>query len=191
VGGRDLDYVVQVTNGESAVGNPFEADDNANKAVAVRARFHPTSQFLLGASFYGDKLNEYDAKGKAGPGRTTLTSWGLTGGWEGRKAGLTLEYVWGEIDPSDPTSISRAGFWAMAWGKFGERFRPYARYEWHDPNKDQDDDTGQVLLGGLNLRVEGNFFIKAELDRYTSGAANSKMKGLDWTEFKASLAYGF
>jgi hypothetical protein len=41
------------------------------------------------------------------------------------------------------------------------------------------------------VRIEGSLFLKAELDRFASDPGNSKLKGADFTEFKASIAYGF
>jgi hypothetical protein len=188
--GRELDYVAQVSNGESAFLNPYEEDDNAAKAVAARVRYHVLPQLELGASWYRDRFTEPTEEGEAGDGRGTLASYGVTASWDAKPAGAEVAYVWGSIDGPVAGSISRAGVEAMVWANLG-RVRPYLRYEWHDPNRDEADDAASLLVAGLNVRIEGNLFLKAEIDRFVSDPANSKLKGSDFNEFKASLAYGF
>ncbi len=188
--GKEVEYQVHLTNGESLTTNPFEKDDNVAKAVGARARFHPTKELALGASFYDDKFVELTAAGSPGTGETKRLSWSVDGVWETKRLGVELEYVSGRLAPSAAPSFWRFGFEATAWAKLG-RVRPYARYEYHDPDQDKDDDDAQVLLGGLNVRVDDTLFLKAELDRFDSGLDNSRLKGVGYTEFKASIAVGF
>ena len=47
------------------------------------------------------------------------------------------------------------------------------------------------MIGGLNVRVVHGLYVKAELDGFGSGAKNKRFKGQSYTEFKASLSYGF
>ena len=114
----------------------------------------------------------------------------MTASWDGKPAGAEVAYLWGIIDPSQADTLSRVGLEAMVWANLG-RVRPYLRYEWHDPNRDEGGDAASILIGGLNVRLEGSLFLKAELDRFASDPGNAKLKGADYTEFKASLAYGF
>jgi hypothetical protein len=188
--GRELEYQVHLTNGDSLATNPFDKDDNVDKAVAARARFHPAKTLALGASFYGDRFVELTADGTPGKGQAKRLSWSVDGVWETKRAGLELEYVSGRLEPSAAPSFWRFGFEATAWAKLG-RVRPYARYEYHDPNQDKDGDDAQVLLGGLNDRVDDTLFLKAELDRFDSAPGNPRLKGVAYTEFKASLSVGF
>jgi hypothetical protein len=188
--GRDLDYVAQLSNGESVFVNPFEEDDLGSKAFAARVRYHLLSQLALGVSYYHDRFTEPTEEGEPGDGRATLASYGVTASWDGKPAGAEVAYLWGSIDPSRADTLSRAGLEAMVWANLG-RVRPYLRYEWHDPNRDEGGDAASILIGGLNVRLEGSLFLKAELDRFASDPGNAKLKGADYTEFKASLAYGF
>jgi hypothetical protein len=191
LGGKDLDYVVQLANGDQSDGNPFEADDNVQKAVAARVRFHPSSRIAVGTSLYSDRITERSSAGADTGKRTEQLSFGVHGTWEDPHLGVELAYLWGTLDPSGPARLSRHGLELMAWGKVKERYRPYLRYERHEPDADTSDDRAELLLGGLNVRLEHGLFLKAELDRFTSGARNSKLKGSDYTEFKASLSVGF
>lgn len=192
LGGGDWDYVVQLSNGENANGteNPFEADDNSQKAVAARLRFQPDKRLSLGLSLYRDEATLLDADGEDTGDRVEQLSWAAHGAWEDDHVGLEAMYVWGKLDPPGSQRLARAGFEAMLWGKFG-RLRPYLRYEHHDPDTDLDDDQASILLGGVNVRLDDGFYLKAEIDGWSSDPLNSKVEGLDFTEFKASLALGF
>jgi hypothetical protein len=196
--GKDWDYVVQVSNGEqrsaAAVDdeypNPFDSDNDRHKALAARVRFHPTRELVVGVSAYDDHLPEYDGTNAFTGSTTKLLSYGGFGTWDGRRAGVELEYVTGYYDPSASARVSRYGLSAMAWANLG-RVRPYLRYEAHDPDQDKADDEAHVVIGGLNVRVVHGLYVKAELDGFGSGAKNKRFKGQSYTEFKASLSYGF
>jgi hypothetical protein len=183
--GRDWDYTLQVSNGESDTVNPFEEDDNTAKAVAARFRFHPLAGLAIGLSAYRD-----EASPEGAVGRTTQASWSFHTSWEGSHAGVEGMYVAGKLDPEGPAELSRQGLFVMVWGKFG-RVRPYFRYEYHDPDTDLGDDDATLVLGGLNMRIDEGFYLKAELDRTTSGPLNEKIEGVAFNEFKASIAVGF
>jgi hypothetical protein len=186
IAGRDYDYTLQLSNGESVTVNPFEKDDNTAKALAARFRFHPTKGLAVGASAYRDELSPEDAAVR----NTTQVSWSLHGSWEGSHAGVEGMYVHGSLEPDTRPQLSREGVEAMVWGKFG-RLRPYLRYEYHDPDTGLDEDQAQMALGGVNVRIDDGFYLKAEIDRTTSGDLNPKIKGVAFNEFKASLAVGF
>ena len=183
--GRDWDYTLQLSNGESDSVNPFEEDDNGAKAIAARLRFHPLSGLAIGLSGYHDEASPEDVEG-----RVTQASWSAHASWEGTHAGVEGMYVWGKLDPEGSARLPRQGLFVMVWGKF-DRVRPYFRYEHHDPDTDLDDDDATLILGGLNVRIDEGFYFKAELDRTTSGPLNSEIEGIAFNEFKASLAIGF
>jgi hypothetical protein len=185
LGGRDYDYTLQVSNGESDTVNPFEEDDNTAKAVAARFRYHPLRGVALGVSGYWDELSPEEVDG-----RVTQASWSVHGGWEGSRAGVEGMFVEGKLDPEGAGRLSRQGYFVTLWGKLG-RVRPYLRYEHHDPDTELDDDDATLVLGGLNVRIDDGFYLKAELDRTTSGPLNEKTGGVAFNEFKASIAVGF
>ena len=129
VGGREFDYTLQLTNGESDSVNPFEEDDNTAKALAARFRYHPAKGLAIGASAYRDELSPEGADG-----RTTQVSWSFHGSWECSRVGVEAMYVQGTLEPDAAPRLSREGLEAMVWGKLG-RLRPYLRYEYHDPTR--------------------------------------------------------
>jgi hypothetical protein len=197
LGGRDWDYVVLFTNGDQKVKamtaefpNPFELDDNGGKAITARVRFHPVKSITVGASVYGDSLEEFDAKGIHTDKTTSLVSYGAQATWDGSHGGVELEYIKGHTETSDGIRDVRSGISAMAWGNLG-RVRPYLRYEGHDPDLNLPDNDATTVLGGLNVKIEHGLFIKTEIDRVTAGTKNTRFKGQAYTEFKGSISYGF
>jgi hypothetical protein len=198
VGGRDWDYVVQLANGDQSVAiatdpsypNPYDKDDNTPKALAARVRFHPAKSVTVGASLYSDHLEEFDSKGVDTGKRTDLFSYGAQATWDGAKAGVEFEYVSGSYESSAGIRVSRYGLQVIGWANLG-RFRPYLRYESHDPDRDISDDEASTFLGGLNVRIVHGLYIKADVNWYESGAKNKRFKGLDYTELKAAVAFGF
>ncbi|HEY7513841.1 MAG TPA: hypothetical protein VIC87_05160, partial [Vicinamibacteria bacterium] len=198
VGGRDWDYVVQLANGDQRVAiatdpsypNPYDKDDNTPKALAARVRFHPAKSVTVGASLYSDHLEEFDSKGVDTGKRTDLFSYGAQATWDGAKAGVEFEYVSGSYESSAGIRVSRYGLQVIGWANLG-RFRPYLRYESHDPDRDISDDEASTFLGGLNVRIVHGLYIKADVNWYESGAKNKRFKGLDYTELKAAVAFGF
>ena len=189
--------MVQVSNGEqrSAAAadqeypNPFDDGQQPPKALAARVRFHPARELVVGVSTYGDHLPEYDDANATGS-TTKLLSYGALATWDGRRAGLEVEYMPGYYEPSDGARVSRYGLSAMAWANLG-RVRPYLRYEAHDPDQDTPDDQAHVVIGGLNVRVDARPVREGRARRRGLGTRNTRFKGQSYTEFKASLSYGF
>jgi hypothetical protein len=186
----DLDYVVQLSNGEQSATNPFEEDDNKAKAVTARLRIHPTRQIAIGASLYGDSRTEYGPDGED-TGRASLMSYGASLTWMPSSLGLELEYVRGHVDASQDVSRGRSGLTAMAYYRIRDRYTPYFRYEWLDPDSTTGDDNAQLFICGVNVRVANGLYLKADLDTVKAGSANARFKGQGYTELKAAAVVGF
>jgi hypothetical protein len=187
----DLDYVAQLSNGEQSSTNPFEEDDNKSKAFTARVRFRPTQKITVGASVYTDNLTEYDADGKDTGGRTRLLSYGAQLQWVPSELGFEFEYERGSIDPSQVAKQNRSALSAMAYYTFRERFTPYFRYEWLDPDAGVANDNAQYFIYGINIRVVMALYVRADLDTVKAGVANSRFKGQGFTELKALATVGF
>ncbi len=197
-GGVAWDYVVAATNGEQESTNPFEEDDNKQKALQGRVRVHLLDQLELGASAYLDWLTELDpTTGDPTSGRTDQVTWGAHAIWRSTFGpGFELEYVHGSLKPSTTAlgpKITGQGATAMVWWTFFDRLTPYARAEWLDPNGDVSNDRALLLLGGVNVRVPGGLVLKAELDKYKFQEANPEYDGGlgDYVELKAAVVVGF
>ncbi len=187
----NLDYVVQLSNGEQSATNPFEEDNNKSKAVTARVRVHPTQKITVGASLYTDKLTEYDDNGEDTGGRTRLLSYGAQLQWVPFDLGFEFEYVRGSIDPSQAAKQNRSALSAMAYYTFRERFTPYFRYEWLDPDASVTGDNAQYFIYGVNVRILKALFLRADLDTVKAGANNTRFKGQGFTELKALASVGF
>lgn len=187
----NLEYIVQLTNGEQELTNPYEEDDGTPKAVSARVRYHPSPRLTLGASVYSDRLTELDEDGEPLSSRTELLSYGAELAWQPGRLGLEVEVVAGDVEPSAGTARSRWALTALASYRIGERFTPYFRYEYLDPDTDLDDDTARLFIYGLNFRVGGGLFFKAELNTFEAGEANQRFEGQGYTELKAAMVVGF
>jgi hypothetical protein len=198
ISGKEWDYTLQISNGEQRVAvatdpkypNPFEEDDNSFKALAARVRFHPVTPVTLGFSVYNDHLAEYDKAFKRTGHFTALRSYGFQAAYEKGRVGGEVEYIYGYYKPGTTARVARHGLSAMAWGNLG-LLRPYLRYEAHDPDHDKLDDSASTVLGGINVRVQRGLFLKLEVDRFMGDLKNPRFKGVDSTEFKASVSFGF
>jgi len=187
----NLDYVAQLGNGEQSSTNPFEEDDNKSKSFTARVRFQPVPTVTVGASVYTDNLSEYDADGKDTGGRTRLWSYGGQLQWVPFELGFEFEYVHGTIAPSQAPKLTRSGLSAMAYYTFRERYTPYFRYEWHDPDGSIANDNAQLFIYGINVRVVKALYVRADFDTVKAGAANTRFKGQGYTELKALATVGF
>jgi hypothetical protein len=193
------DYVVAVTNGEQSRTNPFEEDDNGQKAVQGRVRVVLVDELELGGSFYVDQLSEPldptagDPTGK----HTRQLAYGAHAIWRSTFGpGLELEWVRGGVRPSSAAVGTKRwgqGATAMVWWTFADRFTPYARAEWLDPDEDVRNDRALQFIGGVNVRVAGGLVLKAELDKVRAQSANDRFSGGrgDYAEVKAAAVVGF
>ena len=188
----DADYILTVSNGSNTTGiNPFEEDDNKQKAYNGRLRLSPIEDMTIGASFYTDKLTELDTLGNDTEKRTGIVSIGAQLEWHPNNFGLELEYVHGSIDPSDKAAELSNGYMSMISYRFIDRYTPYLRYEYLDPNSTMNDDYAQLIIYGLNIKISNYLFIKAEMNNTKAGSNNIRFKGNGFNEFKAAVAIGF
>jgi hypothetical protein len=196
----DWDYVAGVGNGENEAGtlNPFEEDDNTQKAFMGRFRLQPMTRLQLGASFYTDQIAEYDDEGESTHKRTNLLAWGAQATWtlQSPAVGLELEYVGGDRRPSSASGLPEVrsnGGTAMAWWSPVEWATPYLRVEYLDPDTKVHKDEAWLVLGGVDLRLRGGLILKAEYDVTRAGTANARFSDgrNSFSEIKAAAVLGF
>lgn len=193
----DWDYAVAVTNGDSKSVDPFQKDDNKDKAVTARVRLSPDPTLEVGASYYVDWVNELDGTGKPTGGLAQTSSYGLQATWRiGHVLALQAEYVATNLVPSAQSGLRELwthGAFLMAYGEFSEQFIPYARVEWYDPDALVAANTGRLYLVGLAVRLPGNLLLKGEVDTWDLGGANARYKNGDgnFSEVKLAVAVGF
>ena len=187
----EFDYIIQLSNGEDDEGNPFDEDSNSNKALNGRFRINPTDELRLGFSFFTDTMNHYDSGGEK-DGEVDIDSYSLHMEWEMEsELGLEVEYITGSVGFDDGSSVDRDAFSLMLFYPLTDRVTPYFRYEHLDPNNDISKDEANLIIGGVNLLIDSNFYLKLELDRFDGEINNAKWEGKDALEFKASISIGF
>ncbi len=186
-----FEYIVQVSNGSQENTNPFEEDDNKQKALATRLLIQPTTGMKIGLSTYGDKLTELDTLGEDTGERTKVSSMSTHIEYSISDFGLEFEYIIGNTSPSAGGDLKKSGLEGMVYYEIADRFTPYIRYEFLEPNKDIDDDNASMLSFGLNTRVDENYFLKLQYNNITSGDNNSRFTGVNFSEFQAAIVLGF
>jgi len=209
----EWDYAVTVSNGEQYVydgefditGNPFEEDNNKEKAVTARVRLATVANLEVGLSGYVDTVT---VDGFAGTLRQVAYGLSLKWSLPSPAIGLEAEFVGADFTPSPllkdavDTAFPAApldtkttkGATLMAFWQATDDLTPYARLEWLDLDDDVEDDATTLLLAGLNYRVAGGLVLKVEGD-YTMAQKNSAFgdgtDGLNFFEVKAAAVVGF
>ncbi|MEP1097228.1 MAG: hypothetical protein ABJG78_19085 [Cyclobacteriaceae bacterium] len=186
-----FEYNVQVSNGYQENTNPFEEDDNEEKAIAARLLIQPTTGLKLGISTYNDRLTELDGAGDDTGERTKLSSFSTHAEYNFKDFGLEFEYITGRTDPTTAGELKKNGFEAMLYYSLGEKFTPYVRYESLDPDTDVDDDSAKMFSIGLNTEIDKNYFLKLQYNSISSGVNNARFGGVDFSEFQAAVVLGF
>lgn len=187
----DVEYHVQLSNGSQENTNPFEEDDNKEKALATRLLIRPSADLKIGISTYSDKITELDNAGDDTGNRTKLLSFSTHAEYTYKKAGLELEFITGKTSPSTGGDLKKSAFEGMLYYTLGTRFTPYFRYEYLDPNKDIEDDQANMVSLGLNSMLDDNFFIKLQYNSISSNDQNTKFLGVGYSEFQAAVVLGF
>ena len=194
LGNADLDYIVQITNGEQELQeltNPYEEDDNKGKAISGRVRLAPTRDLQFGVSFHTDGFTELDTLGEVSEDRTGITSFGAHAEWSSTNVGVEVEFVAGSVNPTFGEKISRNAYTAMVFFPIQDILVPYFRYESLDPNTNIEMDRASLMVYGVNVQVDDGLFLKVELNTVNSDENNAMFSGKNFTELKAAIAIGF
>lgn len=187
----DFEYHVQISNGEQENTNPHEEDDNTEKAIAARLLIMPSQNLKMGISTYSDKISELDNSGDDTGNRTKLFSMSGHAEYTYGNAGLELEYIMGKTSPSAGGSLKKNAFEGMLYYTIAERYTPYFRFEYLDPDKDTDDDQANMVSVGLNTMVDNNYFVKLQYNKISSKDQNAEFAGINYSEFQAAIVLGF
>lgn len=158
----EWDYVVYIGNGESLDTNESEFDSNPNKAVGGRIQFNAEdSAFQAGISaYYGDKA--------VSESKLSENHWAYVVSLNGNYGHFNAK---GEYARSRQTAKDEVAWYVQMSYTYG-RFTPYARAQSLDPNDSVSDDHWTTFLGGLNIKVNSNLFLKLEWDSHSRGASN-------------------
>ncbi len=187
----EFDYNLQISNGEQENTNPFEEDNNKQKAVAGRVRFATVRDLKFGASFYTDSITELDVNDEDSGNRARLWSFGSQLEWRIKDFGFEFEYTGGTYNPTNAEKETSHALSLLASYTSRERFTPYVRFEFLEPNTKIEDDYASMLIYGLNAEIDDGLFLKAEMNMINAGINNNLFSGVGYTEFKFAIAVGF
>lgn len=187
----EFEYHVQLSNGEQENTNPFEEDDNKQKALATRLLIRPVPNITIGVSSYSDKLTELDDNGDDTGRRTEVFSIGAHSEFTFGNFGGEIEYVHGKVDHSVNGSVKKSAIELMAYYTLKERFTPYVRWEQINPDNNVSDNGVQTISLGLNTRIVKQYFLKMQYNSVNSSVNNDDLAGVDFTEFQAAIVLGF
>jgi len=209
-----FDYIVQITNGDISYGvdkNQYDKDDNNQKAIAARIRMDLTDNLQIGASFYHDKALNYESvyetkiktnsdandvnitsKAYVPVGDMVIDSQGIQMIWHiNDDIRLEMEYMTGTLDVEGSSSFRRSGFSILPSYFVSENINLYFLYSKADPNHSTSNNSVVNYAPGVNIEIDHNMFLKADLYNVESNDNNLIFKGDSYREFRVALAIGF
>lgn len=190
LGKLNASYVLQITNGSQENTNPFEEDDNMEKAIAGRIEISKRTDFKFGISGYTDQLTEFDTSGTDNGQRTFLQSYGAYFIGNLKNLGVELEYVFGTINPTNSDVLMRQGFTTMLSYNH-KRYTPYVRFEYLNPNMSKTLCTASIISPGINIKIADGYFLKMQYNFIQSATLNADLNGVNYQEIQTALVVGF
>lgn len=187
-GRGSVEYDVFVSNGEQEETNPFEEDDNDEKALTARLNFIPGTQdnFVIGLSTYFDRLTDGDTL-------ATQSSAGLLFSWEPGRWLVRSEVVLGEIDAEADRGSEQQGAYLDLGYRIG-RFTPYFEYQTIETEIADRSERGEAFIAGVFVRLVQSAALKVE-NGYFSGSDDNPLfdgiPGRDYNEVKVGFVVGF
>jgi hypothetical protein len=184
-GERRWDYNVMISNGEQEETNPFEEDDNSQKALTGRMRCDLNDEVRVGVSAYTESIDSGDL--------VRISSGGLLLEWEHGNFQLWSEAAFGRLRHDGGYEQDQIGFYVQPSWRFENGVTPYMRFDWIDPDRDADGDEGHDLIVGVNWEPQRWFMVKLE-NNWFKGGRNTNLaefSGRDYNEVKAALVLGW
>lgn len=214
IAGVPFDYVVQVANGDLSYGvdgNEYDKDDNNHKGITARIRADLTSNLQIGFSSYYDVMTQYEkyyktkvvtdssgntvdyvTKEYAPIGDINVNTQGFQMTWHiTDDLRLETEYMSGTLDVEGVNSFRRSGYSILPSYFITDTVNIYFLYAQADPNHSKDDDSVINYVPGVNIEVDSNVFIKADIFNVSSGKNSTIYGGDSFSEFRAALSIGF
>ena len=183
--GKNFNYDLLLANGDQENTNPFEEDDNGAKSLTARVRYEPSEQLRIGYSFYVDTFSD-DALGR-------LVSNGVEFEWTRRDFRLQGEAAIGRLSPRGARGVKQVGWYLQPSYHFKNGLTPYLRLDVLNLDTRKPDDSGMILILGLNYELARQTNIKLENNYFRGGRATShaSFPGRDYNEIKAAFVLGF
>ena len=184
LGDMELDYDLMISNGEQETTNPYEEDNNSFKAVAARARLHPTPDTRIGVSAYWDRPR-FD-------GLREIFSFGAETELSLGDFNFLAEVVLGRAIFRGDGTVEQIGFFVQPSYRI-DNVTPYLRLEMVDLDLTTSEDHGYTAIAGVNVEIVTGLWFKGEYN-HLWGAGETSLAELpndSYGEVKAALVAGF
>lgn len=149
--GRYGSMALAVMNG----GGYTAAEKNQNKVLEGRLTIRPLPDIIPGLQF-----SYFGITGKGNKGKNDIPSnptWQLNNGFvsfEHEYVVLTGQYYWGKGNQSGADTNKRDGYSFFAELKPHKKFSIIGRYDFFDPNDDQQDDESRRYIAGVAYHLD-------------------------------------
>ncbi len=187
MGSGRLEYDVVLSNGFQEDTNPFEEDNNSQKAVNGRLVFHPSLGLAIGLSTYLDAGTEAD-------GDRSVRSFGAHLHYEGEHLHLWAEIDQGRLGFDDSSAdIDQLGGFAELGYRLGN-WTPYAQLQYLNAESDALDESATMYILGVFYQFKTHAALKFE-NAYHKGSGQNlefaELPGRDYNELRAAIVLGF
>lgn len=156
----ETNYYLYLINGRGP--RPHERDSNANKGFGGRLSVSPPMAGLtIGLSYYSEiNGNAQDTR------QSTLA---FDASLERADFFLEAEFFLPQLEEVDIDSIPTGdfrqgnGYYVQGAYTFRDRFTPFVRYDFYDPDMDGKSDNEQDIVLGINYSVTSRVYLKSEV----------------------------
>jgi len=186
-GDRTLDYDVLLTNGDQEETNPFEEDNNSQKALSARVVYEATDELRVGLSSHLDSVDE-------GGERRSLSSVSAHAQYDARKVRFWTEVTMGELEgPAGAPDVDQLGGFVEFSYLFKDSVAPYIQYQYLETQA-AIDQSADLWIAGASFRFKKYAVIKLE-NAYVSGSRDNEefedIASRDYSEIRAAVVLGF
>ena len=181
-----ISYDASISNGEQEETNPFEEDNNSQKALSARVKYEPSFSFNVGASLYSDRGTE----------EGSLLSYGVHTQYEGSRLLVWAEVDFGKLDlggTGGPTIDQIGGFVDVGF-PLQNGLTPYLQYQYAQTEAADLTESVNILIAGLNYTLGRHTKLKLENAYHEGSRDNLRFKdlpGRSYNELRAAIALGF
>jgi hypothetical protein len=185
VGEGTLSYNLAVSNGDQDATNPFEEDNNTQKAISARINFETSNEFTIGVSHYAD----------SGTLDGNLRSFGIHTKYNGSFAQIWAEVDTGtiEFDNGDPDLDQLGGFVEVGF-PLDSGFTPYVQFQYAETETDLLKQSARITVAGVSYTLKEYAIVKFENAYHKGSSDNSRYDGIpgrNYNEIRAAFVLGF
>ena len=181
-----ISYDLAVSNGSQDETNPFEEDNNTQKAFIGRVRYEGLGDWIIGASAYAD----HGAEGG------NINSLALHAEYEGDTFQLSAEADFGtlDLDQVGEPDIDQLGGYVELGLPLDNGLTPYLQYQYVETEAADLEQSAFIVIAGLNYVFRDYAHLKFENAYHKGSTDNTRfndLSGRDYNELRAAIVLGF